>query len=134
MTTTPAGRVSRESVLAEIDREQRLSLSDESGIFNALRARIRTLPSAELPAIGVSDAWQPIETIPFTLDESGGKWIEWHVLGRFDEYGFVSWIGGMDSDMWLERHADRSCDDDPPKATHWHPLEAALRPTGEDRG
>ena len=54
--------VKLEDVIEQIDREQRLSLSEESGIFNALRAFVRSLPTVAAP--GEAVAWRPIESAP----------------------------------------------------------------------
>lgn len=66
--------------------------------------------------------WQPIESAPFDLDEATGfRWLGNCLLGRHDEYGWVSWVGCMDADMWLEHGSDRTrsrCE----TPSHWMPL------------
>ena len=67
--------------------------------------------------------WQPISTAPFDdADEVTGKWLRPCLLGHFDKYGFVAWVGMMDGDMWLYRDPDRACGDPPMPPTHWQPL------------
>ena len=67
------------------------------------------------------DSWRPIETAPFEIID-GCRWLGWVLFGKFDEHGFVEWVGSMDSEIWLARQPDRACDDTDFAPTHWMPL------------
>lgn len=85
----------------------------------------RVLPSTALAA-RPEEGWKPIETIPYTLDRHGFKWVHWHLLWFPDEHGGLAVVGGMDADDWLTRDYDRACSMVSKACpTHWMPLPPA---------
>ena len=81
--------------------------------------------SPDSRAVPTAPAWRTIETAPFEdVEHAPGhtaKWLAPCLLGRFDTYGFIAWVGMMDAGMWLSRDDTRACGDCE-EPTHWMPL------------
>jgi hypothetical protein len=69
--------------------------------------------------------WKLIDSAPFEdifyAPGESAKWLKFCLLGRRDKYGWIEWVGGMDSGMWLIRDDNRACGDCA-EPTHWAPL------------
>lgn len=102
MTTTPAGRVSRESVREMIATFAQYAEGDAVVACNRLTFALDQLPDAELPAIGGSDALRAALT---KIRDANDQYVKHHGCAG----------------MYLRKELREE-------------IDAALRPSGEDRG
>lgn len=114
--------------LARVERELReeavLANSTAEGWFLSMADTIAAYIEAQ--------GWQPIETAPkCDCCPPVDAWVKSCLLGRFDGHGWITWVGQMDSGMWLEGNSRRSYGDSE-MPTHWMPLPAAPSGTKEN--
>lgn len=106
----------------DLNRLKRLAAAPEPLRLLAEEQGVSPSRDHDLAAGSALDGWRPIETVPSSYTkEPISRWVDWLLLGRYDDHGWVEWVGGMDADEWLDRDSERCCGASL-TPTHWQPL------------
>ena len=108
---------------------------------NTIAAYIASAKAASQPEAApaqnseaVTTGWRPIETAPrCSCCPESEAWVKSCLLGRFDGHGWITWVGQMDSGMWIEGNSRRGFGDSE-TPTHWMPLPETPQANEKEKG